>query len=757
MSKTIFKNFRIQNGICVEEAEVPLEHQGIVFIKGENLDEGGSNGSGKTSIMELLCYACCGETSKGMRANDLLSLDNPKNLYLGLDFSRDHDYKIEHFREHFVEGTKIRVSVDGMDQTPKTSKSNPKAAQQFALDCVGLTQREIYGSLYLRQKFNHAMISGTPAEKRNLISAYFGLDSIDTAITTTTKRIKSIQLQDETQLQNLKTSIEEELVKYTDNVEDKIKEADLEQHTLQQKILTLRTKIDEQQRAKEIVQQREQVEKTLQPYELSFVDDLENISDQINKDLVLYNNNLASLKRRNVLENELQTLGAKPDISYDKLREDLAQVNTEVQEAEQALAQTITRSKLQTQLSNITDWQVPKQVLEENIQLLKQQLGEPQKELLLKQAELEQLRKLGSVCDRCLRPISKEEHEKLVNDRVARLAELNTVVKETTENLGEFIKALEDTDKRLAITNEMSGLFDGDPSAIKEIVNSLKAQKAEIEILTSRIIRITTLVNQLNELPHVHETETQLLQFIQLLSEKAKVVKQAQAWYLRNGVVAFDLSALSRLQSESLILEENFRSTTIQIAQWKEQLNTKSRLQEQLVNVEKMLATSTAEKNRSRVLEVVHVVLNDARKMKLRESTELLTQVLPSNIKQLYPKGDVGIEVTDDGGELDIFLRKSGKLVPMKWLSGGQEKRVGIAIVFAFAKMGSRLTNLLLADEPFKDLDKSGRAAVYELICDLGMDTILITSHDDDVGIDSKYDQTWIMRMKNGKSTLYKE
>jgi ABC-type Mn2+/Zn2+ transport system ATPase subunit len=81
---------------------------------------------------------------------------------------------------------------------------------------------------------------------------------------------------------------------------------------------------------------------------------------------------------------------------------------------------------------------------------------------------------------------------------------------------------------------------------------------------------------------------------------------------------------------------------------------------------------------------------------------------------------------------------------------------VGLAIIFAFAKMGQRTTNLLIADEPFTHLDKKGRQACYDLLRDLDIGTILVTAHDQDLTSSRKmYDQIWTIRMQNHKSRLY--
>jgi DNA repair exonuclease SbcCD ATPase subunit len=154
------------------------------------------------------------------------------------------------------------------------------------------------------------------------------------------------------------------------------------------------------------------------------------------------------------------------------------------------------------------------------------------------------------------------------------------------------------------------------------------------------------------------------------------------------------------------------------------------------------------------VLEGIHFVLSDIRKKKLRESAEVLTKVLPSNVQRLFD-GNATIEVTSEEGEFDFYLKKEcGVSIPMRFLSGGEKKRIGLSIVFAFAKMGSRISNVLIADEIYKDLDPGGREAVYELLSDLNMDTVLITSHDQDISKKSNYNQIWEMVMENGRSKL---
>ena len=88
--------------------------------------------------------------------------------------------------------------------------------------------------------------------------------------------------------------------------------------------------------------------------------------------------------------------------------------------------------------------------------------------------------------------------------------------------------------------------------------------------------------------------------------------------------------------------------------------------------------------------------------------------------------------------------------------SGGQAKRVVLAIFFAFAEAGTKRSNLMMLDEAFKDLDPEGREACFEAVKNLNIPTVLMTTHDQDLQATKKYDQVWDMVMENDISTLYR-
>ena len=67
--KLKFHNIYINNFLSIGEANVNLEDKGYCLITGINNnpnDAAKSNGSGKSSIMEAICWAFTGETIRGV-------------------------------------------------------------------------------------------------------------------------------------------------------------------------------------------------------------------------------------------------------------------------------------------------------------------------------------------------------------------------------------------------------------------------------------------------------------------------------------------------------------------------------------------------------------------------------------------------------------------------------------------------------------------------------------------------------------------
>ena len=101
------------------ESVVDLDGQGTVTVTGENRDIGGSNGSGKTTIINALCYALYNKPFDSISLQRLINTTNAtKNtqMEVRLIFEKDGiEYEIYRARG---EDYRIEVRKDGEDITP---------------------------------------------------------------------------------------------------------------------------------------------------------------------------------------------------------------------------------------------------------------------------------------------------------------------------------------------------------------------------------------------------------------------------------------------------------------------------------------------------------------------------------------------------------------------------------------------------------------------------------------------------------------
>lgn len=117
----IFKSISMRNFLSFGnfESVIDLDDQGTVHIVGENADQGGSNGSGKTAIINAICYALYNKAFDTISLQRLVNSTNAtKNtqMEVRLVFDKDNcEYEIYRARG---EEYSIQLKRNGEDITP---------------------------------------------------------------------------------------------------------------------------------------------------------------------------------------------------------------------------------------------------------------------------------------------------------------------------------------------------------------------------------------------------------------------------------------------------------------------------------------------------------------------------------------------------------------------------------------------------------------------------------------------------------------
>jgi DNA repair exonuclease SbcCD ATPase subunit len=117
----IFKTLSIRNFLSYGQQETvfELDEQGTVAVEGNNRDTAGSNGSGKTAIINALCYALYNKPFDNISLQRLINSTNSiKNtlMEVRLVFQKGgNEYEIYRARGHEY---RIEIKQDGEDITP---------------------------------------------------------------------------------------------------------------------------------------------------------------------------------------------------------------------------------------------------------------------------------------------------------------------------------------------------------------------------------------------------------------------------------------------------------------------------------------------------------------------------------------------------------------------------------------------------------------------------------------------------------------
>lgn len=188
----IFKTLSLKNFMSVGNAEsiIELDGQGTVTITGENLDNGGSNGAGKTTIINALCYALYNKAFDAITLQRLVNTTNAlKNtqMEVRLTFEKGGcEYEV--FR---ARGAEYRVEIlkDGEDITPGKGAVECDA---LLVDIIGISY-ELFTKTIIFSGNSPAFLQLPLFQQRNQIEELFNITMLSEKATILKERIKATE------------------------------------------------------------------------------------------------------------------------------------------------------------------------------------------------------------------------------------------------------------------------------------------------------------------------------------------------------------------------------------------------------------------------------------------------------------------------------------------------------------------------------------------------------------------------------------
>lgn len=148
-----------ENALCFDDVRLDLAHQGLCAVLGEKVGSSAqnSNGSGKTSLYELIHFALFNKSLRGSTLDEIVNWNNPKKgakLQLVFEGKGNRWYGIERYRNHPRHKNKSQLYYNDLDATqpleqwPTVNWGDKKERELKLQDALGF-DREMFEALFL--------------------------------------------------------------------------------------------------------------------------------------------------------------------------------------------------------------------------------------------------------------------------------------------------------------------------------------------------------------------------------------------------------------------------------------------------------------------------------------------------------------------------------------------------------------------------------------------------------------------------------
>ena len=163
-----FGKIKLKNFRSYKEAELNLRDRGFCLISAENhckTDNAGSNGSGKSSIVEAICFALTGETtnevSKGLVNNQA---GKDEDAYVELELNKDRDNYI--IKRIIAPKSDMRITKNGQDISGKGIRESQAILEKELPD---VDHDLIASTIVLGQSMPYKFSSFAPSGRKELL------------------------------------------------------------------------------------------------------------------------------------------------------------------------------------------------------------------------------------------------------------------------------------------------------------------------------------------------------------------------------------------------------------------------------------------------------------------------------------------------------------------------------------------------------------------------------------------------------------
>lgn len=191
----------LENFLSHENTYLNLQDRGLVLVEGENLDMGGSNAAGKSSLFDGILWALFGSTSRNILADGVVKR-GCSNTKVTFEFLIDGKHvKVVRHRQHKEFKNKCLLFINGEEVTGGKDVHTESDIYQL----TKLDQRTFISAvMHPQQSFGFA--AGSDADKKQVFETILGFERFTKAQNLAKEKCRSLQSALDTKQSNLHSS-----------------------------------------------------------------------------------------------------------------------------------------------------------------------------------------------------------------------------------------------------------------------------------------------------------------------------------------------------------------------------------------------------------------------------------------------------------------------------------------------------------------------------------------------------------------------
>lgn len=172
----------IENCLTIKEASLELSNKGLVLVQGENIDDtsADSNGAGKSSIPDALCWALYGITARGIKGDDVVNNIAKKECRVAVTIADSgKEYVVTRHRKHSK--GKNNVIVTQVGAAEPLTKGTDKMTQIIIDQIIGCSYEVFSAAIYAGQEAMPNLPAMTDKQLKMLIEESAGIELLQSA------------------------------------------------------------------------------------------------------------------------------------------------------------------------------------------------------------------------------------------------------------------------------------------------------------------------------------------------------------------------------------------------------------------------------------------------------------------------------------------------------------------------------------------------------------------------------------------------